>query len=849
MGEIAAFVHGRQQLVERRTVRALLRAGTETPRCLSTVELAEALGGVSGIVVIAKSGAWFPSLQSIPKFPPKGEWVAAGASLGDLKWERALGRCGGDLSRLRWWNSAPPAPPAMLLSPAAARRFGALLGTMDIEKVWRSMLRSGVRVAHLPELDACVDDSLRVAQLVTSIQVGGAERVAIDLASGLLITLCKPTRETFPPPRGHVDLSPLRGDPERAMDELQKVLLAFGADVVHAHLIRAAEAVAIQARGFPLMLHIHNVAQGWPPDYSCMPAGAATVLVACAQAVERQLPSMTTRTIWNGVALKNCAALPVDTFKVVTLANPRIQKRLERIPEIARLTAELLAPRRVRFVIAGAMEPHSADSAQAIEALDLAICTHNAAEWIERPGIVGDTASLLADADAMLSVSAYEGLSLAHLEALGMGVPVVATDVGGTSEIHSDALRLLPADASAAEFARELTGCKRGTATLPASFTRQKMIARAAWLAAATSRRAARIKADGLWLVANNFSTGGAQSSARRLLLALKECGVRVRAAVIQEQPQFPTPGRRSLEAQGIPVFAATTTESLINAIESDPPAALFFWNVITSWKVSLADALLEMRVFDVSPGEMLFSSLDRFLESVPAGVPYRAASDYGARLAGIVVKYRCEAARAAKLGCPVSVIRNGVPSFPAAAPGQNRMLVLGTAARLSPDKKLEDLLAAIRLAAPKLPPFVLRIAGGPERDFPHYATDLRKAASGLPVEWEGELTDMGSFLAQLDIFVMISEPAGCPNATLEASAAGLPIVATDHGGACEQVLDGVTGFLAPRGDAAAFSEAVLHLSGNPDRRIAMGIAAREHVQKEFSLSRMADAYLALIHG
>ena len=71
----------------------------------------------------------------------------------------------------------------------------------------------------------------------------------------------------------------------------------------------------------------------------------------------------------------------------------------------------------------------------------------------------------------MLSVSAYEGLSLAHLEALAAGVPVVATDVGGTSEITSHAMTLLPAAANVAEFAHALAKCERGTATLPPSFS------------------------------------------------------------------------------------------------------------------------------------------------------------------------------------------------------------------------------------------------------------------------------------------------------------------------------------------------------------------------------------------
>ncbi len=56
----------------------------------------------------------------------------------------------------------------------------------------------------------------------------------------------------------------------------------------------------------------------------------------------------------------------------------------------------------------------------------------------------------------VISTSRYEGLSLAHLEALAAGVPVIATDVGGTSEIGNEntGMVLLPADASDDLFAQ-----------------------------------------------------------------------------------------------------------------------------------------------------------------------------------------------------------------------------------------------------------------------------------------------------------------------------------------------------------------------------------------------------------
>jgi glycosyltransferase involved in cell wall biosynthesis len=172
--------------------------------------------------------------------------------------------------------------------------------------------------------------------------------------------------------------------------------------------------------------------------------------------------------------------------------------------------------------------------------------------------------------------------------------------------------------------------------------------------------------------------------------------------------------------------------------------------------------------------------------------------------------------------------------------------LILGTAARLSPDKRLGDLLEAVRLAAPRLPRFVLRIAGGIERGAEAHARELRRAARGLPVEWCGELTDTREFLAGLDLFVMISEPSGCPNASLEALAAGVPVIATDVGGAREQILDGVCGHLVPQRDAAALAEAIVELAHAPTRRAAFSEASRVHIREHFSMEQMLDSYTAL---
>lgn len=101
----------------------------------------------------------------------------------------------------------------------------------------------------------------------------------------------------------------------------------------------------------------------------------------------------------------------------------------------------------------------------------------------------------------------------------------------------------------------------------------------------------------------------------------------------------------------------------------------------------------------------------------------------------------------------------------------------------------------------------------------------------------------MREFHRDLDLFAMISEPAGCPNASLEAMAAGLPIVATDFGGAAEQVVDGVTGRIVARGDAEAFAAALVELGRDATLRESYGNAGRRRAETHFDRRRMIAAY------
>lgn len=70
-----------------------------------------------------------------------------------------------------------------------------------------------------------------------------------------------------------------------------------------------------------------------------------------------------------------------------------------------------------------------------------------------------------------------------------------------------------------------------------------------------------------------------------------------------------------------------------------------------------------------------------------------------------------------------------------------------------------------------------------------------------------------------------------------EAAASGLPVIATNHGGIPDQVIDGETGFLIREGDWEAMAEKMLLLVRDPIRRHAMGEAARRNIEKVGNLA------------
>jgi glycosyltransferase involved in cell wall biosynthesis len=81
----------------------------------------------------------------------------------------------------------------------------------------------------------------------------------------------------------------------------------------------------------------------------------------------------------------------------------------------------------------------------------------------------------------------------------------------------------------------------------------------------------------------------------------------------------------------------------------------------------------------------------------------------------------------------------------------------------------------------------------------------------------------------------------GTPVAILEAAAAGLPVVATRHGGIPDAVLDQVTGYLVRERDVSGAADAMIKLARDRNLVRSMGNAARKHISANFALKKHID--------
>lgn len=175
-----------------------------------------------------------------------------------------------------------------------------------------------------------------------------------------------------------------------------------------------------------------------------------------------------------------------------------------------------------------------------------------------------------------------------------------------------------------------------------------------------------------------------------------------------------------------------------------------------------------------------------------------------------------------------------------------NDDMIIGAVGRLTPQKGYDVLLAAAEELLPDFPQarFVFWGDGEQRVALQRMARRLR-----LPrIFWAGEIRDTWQAYAAMDIFCAPSRWEAGPYVLLEAMACALPIVASDVPGHADYLEDGESGMLVAPELPGPLEGALRSVLLDEDRRITLGIAARQRLVSCYTVERMIHSTESLYH-
>jgi glycosyltransferase involved in cell wall biosynthesis len=304
--------------------------------------------------------------------------------------------------------------------------------------------------------------------------IGGAETVVLRLVARLDQSRYRPTVVLMKSGWLNTQLreagiEPLVLSSSRRLDlafilRLRSLVAKFGIDVLHSHLpdANAYACLACVGTGTPVVVTYHGLllrGEGLPRPARLKLSTVrrlATRVVAVSSALRTELIDRLhfspdrTRVIHNGVdwtpfdrpydraALRRSLGLHPDDRVVGMVANLRPAKGYEYYVRAAARVLETVPS--TRFLAIGETEPRLADRLQA-EVARLGI-----GERMTFLGARDDVPALLGILDVFALSSLSEGMSIATVEAMGAGVPVVVTRSGGPEDIvdHGNTGLLVP---------------------------------------------------------------------------------------------------------------------------------------------------------------------------------------------------------------------------------------------------------------------------------------------------------------------------------------------------------------------------------------------------------------------
>lgn len=143
----------------------------------------------------------------------------------------------------------------------------------------------------------------------------------------------------------------------------------------------------------------------------------------------------------------------------------------------------------------------------------------------------------------------------------------------------------------------------------------------------------------------------------------------------------------------------------------------------------------------------------------------------------------------------------------------------------------------------------VLALAGAFGNAYQECQRFVHEAALERVVRFLGSISDVPALLEACDLAVFSSRNEGMPNGVLECMAAGKAVIASDLPGVRDIMGPCGADTIVPPGDTRAFTEKILWLLCDSEKRESLGEANRARIRREFSVERMVECHLKVIES
>jgi glycosyltransferase involved in cell wall biosynthesis len=357
-----------------------------------------------------------------------------------------------------------------------------------------------------------------------------------------------------------------------------------------------------------------------------------------------------------------------------------------------------------------------------------------------------------------------------------------------------------------------------------------------------------------IWWI-DHLDLGGAQQDLACLVESMAENGARQTVVCLNSRTRPSLLNR--IDRAGVEVYCLSKTSLVL------------LFGLIKIWRV------MRREMFDVSvtclPNADLVGNVLASTARIPKRISSQVSSNrhfssmrklslrYALAKSHYIVlnsyTYRSSVEGYAPSDIPIRVIPNGVKTPADSEVGicetihsrlglSSQIPLIGYVGRLSPEKRLRDLISAFSLLPDKDVHLVI-VGEGPEKSA---LTSLAALLDVAPrVHFTGYLENVGPVFAGLSVFVLASSFEGMSNSLLEAMVSGCPVVVSDVDGSRELVEHGETGLRFQSGSTDAMRKMMVLVLKDQALAKTLAIKAKSFVLEKYSWEAQKGKWLQLL--